>query len=480
MIDFTSTMAGQQQPRQLRLANGMEISLFSNQAELEHLILGSDRRKPKDVVLFGEGNFTFSIALASLRKNKSQGMTVTRYECGTLPDFDDVKKITVKYCLQNGDTAGTPQDNKLRNIEDVLAVPNFSDTWRAGIDATKIPADLEVAGKVVWFQCPWTHPSAEIPALIQGFMTEMACKQDVGDYLIIGVAAGAKKYIDKYCLTDIIGNGQEEHIFERYKFHGGDEELIKKILKHGYKHEGYKNIHGLIFNFHMTLVFKKEPNDINPANGIADANAVNRLLIEEKKEVVIFEEVDPSFSAALAILRGKEWKGIKMKSTHNISNGCLFSMMEQCIKKGEELGLNQADIIEKIKDIQDCPLNHIDHCREEEYAGKVIWYQLPPGTEVRRDQIENFMGKMADKQEKGDYLLIGTTTLAQYDSLKCITSVQGHNIAAQKCYALIGKDTELIIKIGACGYKHWSSKAMVLIYQVDNIYPHILKTMNQK
>ena len=34
--------------------------------QLEHLILGSEEEEPKDVVLFGEGNFTFSIALASL------------------------------------------------------------------------------------------------------------------------------------------------------------------------------------------------------------------------------------------------------------------------------------------------------------------------------------------------------------------------------------------------------------------------------
>ena len=471
-------MAGQIQPRQLRLVNGMEISRF-NQAELERLVLGREGEDPRDVVLFGEGNFTFSIALASLRKNGSHGMIVTRYECGALPDFDDVKKITVKYCIQNGDTAGTPQEDKLKNIQAVLAVPNFSDTWRAGIDATKIPADLEVAGKVVWFQCPWILDPA---ALIQEFMTEMACKQDVGDYLIIGIA-DKENYINKYRLTDIIGNEQDQHNFKGYKFQGGNKKLIKKILKHGYKHEGCTNIHEFIFDNHKTLVFIKEFNDIDPANGMADAvirDDVNRLLIEEKKEVVIFEEVDPSFSAALAILRGNEWKGIKLKSTHNISNGCLLSMMEQCIKNGEELQMSVDGICRTIKAIQYCPLNHIDHCREEEYAGKVIWYQLPPGTEVRMDQIKDFMGKMADKQRIGDYLLIGTTTLAQYDSLKCITHVQRHRTIALEGYNLEGKDTELIKKIGACGYKHWSSKAMVLIYQVTNIYLRIEEEMEQK
>ena len=271
MIDFTSTMA-----EQIQLVNTKRTSIPRfDQAELERLVLGSEEEEPRDVVLFGEGNFTFSIALASLRKNRSQGMTVTRYERVTadkpLPQFNDVKIQAIENCIHNGgggrNDDGTPwglelnAERRVENIQAVLAVRgDFPNPWRAGVDATHIPPDLVVADKVVWFQCPWAHPSDDIPALIRNFMTEMANKQNEGDYLIIGIANHGK-YIDKYKLPRILGDdGQGGEVINGYSFMGGDNELIKKILGHGYKHhsEGPVDIHDFIFRTHVTLVFKRE------------------------------------------------------------------------------------------------------------------------------------------------------------------------------------------------------------------------------
>ena len=270
MIDFTSTMA-----EQIQLVNTKRTSIPRfDQAELERLVLGSEEEEPRDVVLFGEGNFTFSIALASLRKNGSQGMTVTRYERVTadkpLPQFNDVKIQAIENCVHNGGYGlngdGSPWGLELNaehieeNRQAVSAVPDFSDTWLADVDATNIPPDLEVAGKVVWFQCPWAHPSDDIPALIRNFMTEMANKQKGGNYLIIGIANHGK-YIDKYKLPGIPGDdGQGGEVINGYRFMGGDNELIKKILGRGYKHhsEGPVDIHDFIFRTHVTLVFKRE------------------------------------------------------------------------------------------------------------------------------------------------------------------------------------------------------------------------------
>ena len=435
-------MAGQP----IELKDGTSIPRF-DQAEL---ILGSEEEEPKDVVLFGEGNFTFSIALASLRRNGSKGITATRYGVGALPQFDDVKKKAVTYCIHNGEKLELSAECKLRNILAVVAVPNFSDTWRAGIDATKIPADLVVAGKVVWFQCPWSLDPA---TLIQGFMEEMALKQRGGDYLIIGIANHAD-YFGKYKLKNILGDGQEGVVFNRYGFIGGDKELIKKILEHGYKHEGYFDIHDFIFHDHVTLVFKRQ-DDLDPTP-VEELKTGNSLLIEEKKEVVIFKEDDPSLSMALASLRGNSWDGIKFQPyiyPPNISKGSLFSMMEQCMKNGKELGLNSDEIFENIKAIQECPLHDTCNHTEVNYAGKVILYQLPPSTIITMKDIKK---EIKDTQSVGDYLLIGITTSTQYQNL---------GLDPIDEYELIGKDTELINKITARGYKHGSSEAMILIYK---------------
>ena len=274
MIDFTSIMAEQQQPRQLQLANGMEIPRF-NQAELEHLILGSKEKEPKDVVLFGEENFTFSIALASLRNNRFQGITATFYKFGPLEQFENKKQQAVGYCTHNGGYGlngdGSTWGLQLNaeqieeNRQAVSAVPDFSDTWRTGIDATRTPPDLVVAGKVVWFQCPWDYNPDE---LIQGFMQAMESEhgQRVGDYLLIGIANKRTEYnerhyhyIDDYNLPEILGNdGQGGEVVNGYRFMGGDNELIKKILGRGYKHVGEREIHNFIFDTHVTLVFKRE------------------------------------------------------------------------------------------------------------------------------------------------------------------------------------------------------------------------------
>ena len=277
MIDFTSTMAVQQPPPQLRLANGISIKRFD---QLENLIL---QNNPKDVVLFGEGDFTFSIALASLRKNGSRGIIATRYERETdenpLPQFNDVKIKAIENCIHNGGRGinkdGSPwglglnAERKVENIQAVLAVRDaFPQLWQAGVDATHIPPDLVVADKVVWFQCPYSiTPTTR--KLIKKFFQEMNRRQNNEDYLLIGIANKKiqcngrthNNYIDKYYLPGILGGGQGTTPINGYRFCGGDNELIKKILECGYKHKGRGKIHKLIFSCHVTLVFRKENQD---------------------------------------------------------------------------------------------------------------------------------------------------------------------------------------------------------------------------
>ena len=227
--------------------------------QLDHLILGSEEEEPKDVVLFGEGNFTFSIALASLRKNGSKGMTITCFG-EVLPNFEEAKQKNKEYCRYNGERLDPKlTDEAIKaNIEAVSVVPDFSDTWLEDIDATSIPDDLVVAGKVVWFQCPWTKNHTPYEPM-QGYMKEMDRKQAKGDYLLIGMHTN-EEFISYYKLETIFGDGQGREAIFGYKFLGGDKNLIDRILGRGYRHKTLKkelDFHDKFLTRHLTLVFQK-------------------------------------------------------------------------------------------------------------------------------------------------------------------------------------------------------------------------------
>ena len=224
-------------------------------------ILGGDGVDPRPIVLFGEGNFTFSIALASLRTNGSDGIIATGWHV-ELPKFDDVKKKAIDYCKLNGKKMQLSDEEIQQNIANVSEVPDFTNNWQTGVNATSIPEELQVANKVVWFQCPW---SLDLDGLIQGFMQEMAKKQVINDILVIGISTH-EKYIERYGLENILGDGSGKTIIHGYRYLGHDENIIKMILGRGYKHEGYYEIHDYIIHTHSTLVFKRE--DVVDVSGL--------------------------------------------------------------------------------------------------------------------------------------------------------------------------------------------------------------------
>lgn len=216
---------------------------------------------PSPIVLFGEGNFTFSIALASLRTNGPNGITATGWRI-EIPKFDDAKKNAEQYCILNGDKMQlSPQEVK-NNAERVSEVLDFSNTWKNNVTALKFAKSLiNVAGKVVWFQCPWTVTnSRKTASLIKCFMQNMEKKQGIGDILVIGISTH-KDYIREYNLQNILGERSGEDVIYGYRYLGHDNNIIRMILGRGYKHEGYREIHNYIIDTHSTLVFRREGDD---------------------------------------------------------------------------------------------------------------------------------------------------------------------------------------------------------------------------
>ncbi len=64
----------------------------------------------------------------------------------------------------------------------------------------------------------------------------------------------------KYQLEHILEDNRDGCTLDQYEFLGVDDVLIKKLLSYGYIHQGAKNIHDPIKDYHVTLVFKLKDN----------------------------------------------------------------------------------------------------------------------------------------------------------------------------------------------------------------------------
>ncbi len=223
-----------------------------------------------DVVIFGEGNFTFSVAFAALRQSW-KGITSTRFEAVSPvfpePQFREVQLEAITYCIRNAEIAFDftkelkleAKARTLDRVSEVLQLP-YPDpqTWRFGVNATDMPQGLDVRGKVVWFQCPWVSRARSDQTtfgLISSFLTCMAGRQGAGDYVLIGIVT-IFQYVTNYKLEVLLQYAVAGSV--NYDFVGADEELIKDILECGYHHKAVAgDIHNVILNHHLTLVFQK-------------------------------------------------------------------------------------------------------------------------------------------------------------------------------------------------------------------------------
>jgi hypothetical protein len=228
-------------------------------------LLVNERR---GVVLVGEGNYTFSIAFAVVRKSW-EGFTSTRYdsidpvECSK-PQFTEAKLTSIEFCINSGRWFGVDTSTILENIAHVVNLqPPPEENWLFGIDATNIPDSLNVCGKVVWFQCPWVKIGTPgSPAkLIASFLEHMGMKQSHNDYLLVGIATFFP-YVKQYRLQDILGENLSGPTDKsgKYDFLGVDTALIRSILQHGYRHQACDanvDIHTQLLNNHITLIFQR-------------------------------------------------------------------------------------------------------------------------------------------------------------------------------------------------------------------------------
>ena len=227
-----------------------------------------------NLIIFGEANFTFSLALSAIRQSW-QGVVSTRFEElskeNPRPLFNDIKEECIHFCCKNGQKLNIEPAVIHKYVAAIEMVqPPPQDNWIFGIDAINTPWSdiiLPVKKHVIWFQCPWipysnsTLRSLSTAKLIQKFLLHMSMKQNEGEFLLLGITKQFP-YVKSYNLEGLLGHrlSRAMDTSGRYNFLGGDSTFIIEILKHGYHHTTChedKSIHEKIISDHIILVFQR-------------------------------------------------------------------------------------------------------------------------------------------------------------------------------------------------------------------------------
>ena len=232
------------------------------------------------VLLVGEGNFSFALALAVAR-GSWHGITATCLNdlpfqhptAANCVQFEDptatyvnfwtsLKNLSVGHCITNSmildEENSSGLGTLLRRISYILRVeipPQHC--LKGGVDCRALPDEL--AAPIVWFQCPWTPDRRDLGGLLATFLMNSR-----SDYVLIGIA-NHFPYTISYELGSLFQNleqfGQVPIECGNYKYLGADDHFIQEILRFGYKHEGClqdKDIHTTIIKDHITLVFQRK------------------------------------------------------------------------------------------------------------------------------------------------------------------------------------------------------------------------------
>lgn len=248
----------------------------------------------KSVLFVGEGDFSFTVAFAALRKCRNRNpdtwsdIFATRYEpvgskggqqfvgemlvgCKPMPSLSLVKANCIASCAQYAlqqlqkmdrtfhscyDAAAKEMvvkivDDCLSKCDAIKKLPPIPKelTWKYGIDARAIPLKLIEGCDVIWFQCPWVKEKKQIRKLVSHFLRSVARRTKEGVYVCIGITS-RHRYFQHYHI-------HQAYPQDDYLFLGVDTELIEKVLSFGYHHQAIRDIHRKIIDEHATWVFRR-------------------------------------------------------------------------------------------------------------------------------------------------------------------------------------------------------------------------------
>ena len=192
----------------------------------------------KEIIIFGEDNFTFDIALATVRNNSWDGIS---HGARHLLQFQKKKLQSIGHCSQMGQQQHLSEIEIMKKIEDTLRTP---------------APPSGVKGKVVWYQYPLRDNRPKIEEAIN----EMKDQQQKGDYLLFGVYSGSST--DYGIHIQVKGTQQNVvNTFPNYSFLGVDRKFVNKLVSYGYHNQSKHAFMGVAYHQsseHQTLVFKKK------------------------------------------------------------------------------------------------------------------------------------------------------------------------------------------------------------------------------
>ena len=210
--------------------------------------------KKKSVLFVGEGDFSFTVAFTALRESERPSISwndiVATCEDGPILRYSEVLAICKWYCKPENRDA----------IDSMKKSPPPHGSWKSDINAYKLASHAEKLGdhhaQVIWFQCPWGD--GKIYRLIRGFLRSAYHKVGNRGYVCIGITTHSE-YVKEYELKKLLHEGEDIIEFQaKYHFCGADTTLVENILDFGYHHQGRKDIHDMIKEYHVTLVFRKK------------------------------------------------------------------------------------------------------------------------------------------------------------------------------------------------------------------------------
>jgi hypothetical protein len=214
----------------------------------------------KQPVLFlGEGNFSFSIAIAARRGSWEDICATVRCEVEEntahshlLAQINNVFKIHP-----------TPTD-VLDPIRAIVSLRDKDPTRVGNIDATDLSAffdpqdtasDREKFIQNIYFQCPWIHPNDQLPALLIKIITSAANVQKPGNCLYFGLTSH-QRYAGNYRLNDVIAKAEEKGYIRL----DDDRIITATAIAYGYYHYSTSghDLQNLLLQYHYTLCLEKK------------------------------------------------------------------------------------------------------------------------------------------------------------------------------------------------------------------------------